>query len=64
MILLLLMHLKGTCGLQRTFREIMFLQELNSHDNIIKSAFAPSSAPPFPPPYLPTYYLYFLAVLL
>lgn len=24
------------CALQRTFREIMFLQELNNHENIIR----------------------------
>jgi hypothetical protein len=24
------------CVLQRTFREIMFLQDLNNHDNIIR----------------------------
>ena len=28
----------GSCCLQRTFREIMFLQELNNHENIIRSA--------------------------
>lgn len=28
----------GLCCLQRTFREIMFLQELNNHENIIRSA--------------------------
>lgn len=27
-----------SCCLQRTFREIMFLQELNNHENIIRSA--------------------------
>ncbi len=29
-------------AMQRTFREIMFLQELNSHDNIIRSARFPA----------------------
>lgn len=28
--------------LQRTFREIMFLQELNNHENIIKCVFVES----------------------
>ena len=28
-------------GLQRTFREIMFLQELDNHDNIIKYVSTP-----------------------
>lgn len=28
--------LTTTAALQRTFREIMFLQDLNNHDNIIK----------------------------
>lgn len=28
--------LPSACVLQRTFREIMFLQDLNNHDNIIR----------------------------
>ena len=40
-------HLRELCpaGAQRTFREIMFLQELTTHDNIIRRA-ASGAAPP------------------
>ena len=30
-------------ALQRTFREVMFLQDLNNHDNIIRSAWGCSA---------------------
>lgn len=31
------------CAAQRTFREIMFLQDLNNHENIIRCVAAPVS---------------------
>ncbi len=31
---------------QRTFREVMFLQEMNDHDNIIK--YVPQGKPSYP----------------
>lgn len=39
-------HLRELCpaGAQRTFREIMFLQELTTHDNIIRRAAPPAAA--------------------
>lgn len=37
-------HMRN-CPMQRTFREIMFLQELNNHENIIRCVQRASSSP-------------------